>query len=134
MRGGAGGEIVRRHPANLRSLDGRSGVTGDGASSVGGMSEPVALYASHTHLFAGARLAAADGRFPADPGRVASSSATMPRPTPSCSPATPTASCLAVDAYRTAAGQDIPAKRWRIRHVETDDAGAETGIVGARLP
>ncbi len=27
---------------------------------------------------------------------------------------------LAVDPHRTAAGQDIPAKRWRIRRVETD--------------
>jgi hypothetical protein len=26
---------------------------------------------------------------------------------------------LTVDAHRTAAGHDIPAKRWRIRRVET---------------
>jgi CRP-like cAMP-binding protein len=34
------------------------------------MSEAVVLYATHTHLFAGARLTAGDGRFPADSGRV----------------------------------------------------------------
>ena len=41
---------------------------------------------------------------------------------------------LTVDAHRTAAGHDIPAKRWRIQRVETDAAGAETGVVGTRLP
>ena len=99
------------------------------------MGDAVTLYATHTHLFPGARLSAADGRFQADPGPVriifrddAGADAEL------LSGDADRELYLAVDAYRTAAGQDIPAKRWRIRHSETDDAGAETGIVGARLP
>jgi hypothetical protein len=99
------------------------------------MSVPVVLHAKHTHLFAGARLTAADGRFPANPGPSASSSATTRRPTPSCCPGEADGELHLTQWTRPARrpGHDIPAKRWRIRRVETDAAGAETGVVGTRM-
>ena len=83
-----------RYPSHAAlGADERRGRRTTYPSSVGGMSEPVALNATHTHLFAGARLTATDGRFRPDLGPSASSSATTRRPTPRCCPAKPTASC-----------------------------------------
>ena len=98
------------------------------------MSNPVTLHATHTHLFPGARLTAADGRFPADPDPVrivfrdgaGADAELFPGDADGVLD-------LAVNAHRTAAGQDIPTKRWRIGRVETDAGGAETGVVGKHL-
>jgi hypothetical protein len=98
------------------------------------MSEPVALHATHTHLFAGARLTAADGRFPADPRPVRIIFRDDAEADAEMLPGEADGELhLTVDAHRTAAGHHIPAKRWRIRRVETDAAGAETGVVGTRM-
>ena len=98
------------------------------------MSEPVALYATHTHLFAGARLTAGDSRFPADPGRVRIVFRDDEEAEAELLPGEADGELdLTVDAHRTAAGHDVPAKRWHIRRVETDAAGAETGVVGTRM-
>jgi hypothetical protein len=99
------------------------------------MSDPVMLHVTHTHLFPGARLTAAEDRFPADPGPACIVFRDGAEADAELFPGEADSQLhLAVDAHRTAAGQDIPGKRWRIRRVETDTAGAETGIVGARLP
>ena len=99
------------------------------------MSEPVALHATHTHLFAGARLTAADSRFPADPGPVRIVFRDDAEANAELFPGDADGELhLAVDAHPTAAGHDIPAKRWHIQRLETDAAGAETGIPGMRLP
>ena len=91
------------------------------------------LYATHTHLFAGARLTAGDSRFPADPGRVRIVFRDDEEAEAELLPGDADGELhLAVDAHRTAAGHDVPAKRWHIRRVETDAAGAETGVVGTR--
>jgi hypothetical protein len=63
----------------------------------------------------------------------ASSAATTRRPTPKLLPGDADGELdLTVDAHRTAAGNDIPAKRWHIRRVDTGAAGVETGVVGTR--
>ncbi len=105
------------------------------ASGPGGTSDPVTLHATHTHLFPGARLMGAGGRFPADGGPVRIVFRDAAEADAELFPGGAGGELyLAVDAHRTAAGQDIPAKRWRIGRVETDAAGAEAGVVGMRLP
>ena len=92
------------------------------------------LHVTHTHLFPGARLTAAEGWFPADPGPVCIVLSDGAEADAELFPGEADGELhLAVDLHRTAAGQDIPAKRWRIRRVETDAAGAETAVLGTRL-
>lgn len=99
------------------------------------MSDPITLHATHTHLFPGARLMAAEDRFPADPGPVCIVVRDGAEANAELLPGEADGELhLAVDAHHTAAGQGISAKRWRIRRVEPDTAGAEMCIVGARLP
>lgn len=84
------------------------------------MSDPVALHATHTHLFARARLTA-DGRFPVDPGLVRIVFRDNAEADAELFPGEADGQLhLTVDAHGTAAGHHLPAKRWRIRRVETD--------------
>jgi hypothetical protein len=99
-----------------------------------GVSDAVTLHATHTHLFPDARLSAADGPFPADPAPVHIVFHDAEADADLLPGEADGGRHLAVDAYRTTAGQDTPVKRWRIRHVETGVAGTETGVVGMRLP
>ena len=85
-------------------------------------------------MFAGARLTTADGRFPADPGPVRIVFRDDAEADAELLPGEADGELhLTVDTHRTAAGHDIPTTRWHIRRVETDAAGAETGVVGTRM-
>ncbi|WP_054679572.1 hypothetical protein [Microbacterium sp. No. 7] len=90
------------------------------------------LHATNTHLYRGARLQAPDG-FPAEPGPVRIVFRDDAEVDAELRPGERDGELhLAVPAHRTAAGQDIAAKRWRIARVETD-AGVETAVIGERL-
>ncbi|MFT4051010.1 MAG: hypothetical protein QM677_02030 [Microbacterium sp.] len=92
----------------------------------------VLLLATNTHLYRGARVSAT-GVFPADPGPVRIVFRDGAEIDAELLPGERDgALVLAMPAHRTAAGQDIAAKRWNIARVEPDAAG-ETAVLGRRL-
>lgn len=92
----------------------------------------VAVTATSTHLYRGARLVAGLG-LPDGPAAVSLTFRDGVRVEAELLQGTGGQLALEVPAYRTAAGADIAAKAWRIARIEPGPDGGAIAVVGDRL-